>query len=245
MIYRFASCALSLIVFCWISAMAGEKPKTRKLEDLLEAKVFQGKNGKTLPYRLLAPEKIEEGKQYPLIIFLHGAGERGTDNLAQLVHCVKDFTPAKVRSQYPCYLVVPQCPPNDGWIKQSLWGLAKHTMEEKPGPSLGLVLEMIPKLVKELPGVDAQRVYVAGLSMGGYGTWELLQRAPELFAAGIPICGGGGRGPGGPGRQGSPLGLPRRQGRRRQTGPHDRHGGRRKESRRHRQVDHVQGRRPR
>jgi predicted peptidase len=159
-------------------------------EQLLESRVFVGKDGKTLPYRFLSPEKVEEGKKYPLVIFLHGAGERGNDNKAQLLFCVKDLATANARAQYPCYLVAPQCPTNDSWIKAN-WALDKHTMEPNPSASLGHVLEMIRTLTEELPGVDSNRVYVAGLSMGAFGAWELLQRAPELFAAGVPICGGG------------------------------------------------------
>ncbi len=155
-------------------------------EKAFETKEFKGKDGKTLLYRLLRPTKVAKTRHYPLVVFLHGAGERGDDNKAQLKHVMKDFLVPTVREKYPCYIIAPQCPKNSSWM-----GGRRGPTAGKPSEALKLVLELIPAMLKELPGADPDRVYVAGLSMGGFGTWELLQRAPELFAAGVPICGGG------------------------------------------------------
>lgn len=155
----------------------------------LEARVFKGKDGKTLPYRLLTPPKVEPGKTYPLVLFLHGAGERGTDNTKQMVHGVPQFAAAKTRAQYPCFLVAPQCPNGKRWVEVD-WSAASHKQPKEPSAPMALTLELLDNLVKHLP-IDQQRLYVTGLSMGGYGTWDILARRPKMFAAGVPICGGG------------------------------------------------------
>lgn len=164
--------------------IAAESPKTP-----YQAKTDQGSDGKTLPYRLLTPETIEQGKQYPLVLFLHGAGERGRDNAQQLRHGAGEFAKPDVRRKYPCFVVAPQCPPESRWVEVD-WALAKHTMPKKVSGPLGLSLDLVEKLAAKLP-VDRQRIYVTGLSMGGFGTWEAPLRRPGLFAAAMPICGGG------------------------------------------------------
>jgi predicted peptidase len=141
---------------------------------LLEKRTFK-EGGGEMPYRLMKPEGYDPKKSYPLVVFLHGAGERGKNNENQLVHGVRDFAKAEHRKKYPCFLIAPQCPAGSFWTKKE---------PER------LVLELIPALRKEF-SIDARRIYITGLSMGGYGTWDLLARRPELFAAAVPICGGG------------------------------------------------------
>jgi predicted peptidase len=158
-------------------------------QKLYEAKTYKDAAGNALPYRLLTPEKIEPGKTYPLVLFLHGAGERGDDNAAQLMHGAGEFAKSANRQTYPCFVVAPQCPAKKGWVEVD-WGRSAHTMKEKPSEPLRLALELVDKLAAELP-VDKGRIYVTGLSMGGYGTWEAAARRPDFFAAALPICGGG------------------------------------------------------
>jgi predicted peptidase len=146
----------------------------------MEARVHKG----ALPYRLYAAKG--DGK-LPLLVFLHGAGERGDDNAAQLKNCVKHFM--KQQSVQPFHLVAPQCPKNRRWVEVD-WGAASHATPAQPSEPMGLLLDLLPALLKELD-VDPKRVYVTGLSMGGFGTWDLLGRRPDLFAAGVPVCGGG------------------------------------------------------
>jgi predicted peptidase len=152
----------------------------------LDKLVYKDAAGKELPYRLLRPAKVEVGTKYPLVIFLHGAGERGTDNEKQLIHGVPQFV--RRREQYPCFLIAPQCPGPQKWVEVD-WSAATHTQPEKPGDAGRMVLELIEKSLKDLP-IDEKRVYVTGLSMGGYGTWDLAARKPEWFAAIAPVCGG-------------------------------------------------------
>jgi predicted peptidase len=156
-------------------------------DTLLEKKTFTGSAG-MLPYRLLKPEAPESGKTYPLVVFLHGSGERGTDNTAQLVHGIAEFCTPENRKKYPCFLAAPQCPAGKRWVEVD-WTLDAHTLPKEPSEPGRLVLELAEALPKEYP-IDPNRVYLTGLSMGGFGTWDLLCRRPDLFAAAVPVCGG-------------------------------------------------------
>jgi predicted peptidase len=159
------------------------------LDKLLETHVFtQGKA--SLPYRLMKPADYDGTKAYPLVIFLHGAGERGRDNKAQLVHGIRDFASDEARKKHPCFLLVPQCPPEPRrWVEVD-WSARSHTMPKEPSEPARLVLAVIDQLRKD-HRIDEKRIYLTGLSMGGYGTWDLIARRPDLFAAGLPVCGGG------------------------------------------------------
>ena len=173
---------MTAVILALAGAAAAKDPA------FMEKLVYEDAGGKKLPYRLLKPLAVENGKRYPLVIFLHGAGERGADNEKQLVHGVPQFAAEENRKKYPCFLIAPQCPEGKRWVEVD-WGSDSHTMPKEPGEAGRLTLELIDKLVKELP-IDRDRVYITGLSMGGYGTWDLLARRPELFAAAAPVCGG-------------------------------------------------------
>jgi predicted peptidase len=159
-------------------------------QDSYEAKTYENAEGQKLPYRLLKPEKIEPGKRYPLVLFLHGLGERGTDNVRKLLWGAGEFAKPANRQKYPCFVVAPQCPPTGLWMPQDLRELQSPDfhLTKKPSKPMALVIELLDKLVGgDLP-VDKNRVYVTGLSMGGFGTWDLVERRPTFFAAAIPIC---------------------------------------------------------
>jgi predicted peptidase len=154
-----------------------------------EPREFRGDSGGTLLYRLMKPIDYQFGKKYPLIVFLHGAGERGDDNLITLVHGAREFALEERRRQYPAYVLIPQCPKEKKWVEVD-WKLPESKMPEQPSDSMGLVKALIDTMV-ESAGVDETRIYITGLSMGGYGTWDAIARYPNFFAAAIPICGGG------------------------------------------------------
>jgi predicted peptidase len=158
---------------------------------LLEKRTFKGADGGTLPYRLLKPDGYDPQKRYPLVLFLHGAGERGDDNTAQLKHGVAEFTREDVRRKYPCFLAAPQCPRRSSWAPISRLGdpHAYH-QADRPSEPLRLALELVESVQKEF-SVDEQRLYITGLSMGGFGTWDAITRHPDRFAAAVPVCGGG------------------------------------------------------
>ena len=176
--------SLSVSAFAFLpTASAVDGPEAYKFN------TYKAADGLKLPYRMLSPKKIVKGKTYPLVLFLHGAGERGTDNDKQLVHGCGEFAKPNNRQKYPCFVVAPQCPDGKRWVEVD-WNLPSHTMPEKPSVSLKAALELVEKLAAELP-VDKSRIYITGISMGGFGTWDAIQRRPELFAAAIPVCGGG------------------------------------------------------
>lgn len=172
--------ALSMIPLATVLADERDRFAARTYTD--------GKGGKLL-YRLLTPKDYDASKKYPLVLFLHGAGERGADNAAQLVHGMKDFASDKIMAEYPAFVIAPQCPNGEKWVEVD-WSADKHDMPEKPASAMHLTLAAIEGLRKEF-SIDGDRLYITGLSMGGYGTWDAIQRHPELFAAAVPICGGG------------------------------------------------------
>lgn len=143
----------------------------------------------TLPYRIFVPPDLPKDKKVPLVLFLHGAGERGEDNTKPLIHGIANFLDYQKKNNRPAILLIPQCPSNMRWVEVH-WGDQAHTMPEEPSIPMRAVLKLLEQTMKELP-VDAQRVYVTGISMGGFGTWDMIQRVPGLFAAAIPVCGGG------------------------------------------------------
>lgn len=153
------------------------------------AKVWKDGDGGELLYRWHEPEKKEQGAVFPLVLFLHGAGERGDDNRAQIKHGVADILKWTAENDQPCFLLAPQCPKEVWWAE-----LDRETMNLMPGGKPEKPLLRVLKLVEEVmekQSVDPGRVYVTGLSMGGYGTWSMLATVPEKIAAAMPVCGGG------------------------------------------------------
>ncbi len=140
----------------------------------------------TLPYRLAYPQKYNPKKKYPLVIFLHGAGTRGTDNEAQLVGVPAALTDSSGRSQYPCFILAPQCKKTDVWVKFPNFPKSLHATEAAT-PSMGVLIALTDSLLRS-GMIDTRRVYVTGYSMGGEGVFDLLTRRPEMFAAAAPIC---------------------------------------------------------
>lgn len=150
------------------------------------------KNEHVLPYRFYKPG-VQKGKKYPLVVFMHGAGERGVDNRKQFMR----FSCSRFWEKYPCYVLAPQCPERKDvsgdaecvWV-YTPFGAQDHSMNKEPTWPMQLSLELLKKIIAE-NNIDPDRIYITGLSMGGFATWEMLQRKPSLFAAGMPICGGG------------------------------------------------------
>ncbi len=144
-----------------------------------------------LPYNILKPNEAK-GK-LPLIIFLHGAGERGDDNERQLVHGSNLFIDSL--DKYPAVYLFPQCPLNGYWsnvnIDRDEYPLKLNFSPSAPPTSaLSAVMELIDQIIKDYP-IDNKLIKIVGLSMGGMGTYEILQRRPDLFNSAIAICGGG------------------------------------------------------
>jgi poly(3-hydroxybutyrate) depolymerase/lysophospholipase L1-like esterase len=154
-----------------------------------EARTFTAPDGGTLGYRLLKPDHYDSAKKYPLVLVLHGSGERGEDNEAQLKYGASLFLKPAAREKFACFVVFPQCPPEQKWADVD-WSSDHPVQPEKVSAPMSHVLGALDGLEKEF-SIDQDRLYVAGLSMGGYGVWDLITRAPEKWAAAAPICGGG------------------------------------------------------
>lgn len=145
-------------------------------------------------YRLLRPIADDgvgrNAHRYPLVLFLHGAGERGNDNVKQLKYLPTWLAEPALRRRHPCFVLAPQCRMDERWVDVS-WADVKST----PQPATPTIdLAAATKALEETLGreaVDPARVYLTGLSMGGYGTWDLAARQPDRFAAILPVCGGG------------------------------------------------------
>ena len=161
-----------------------------------ELKLYEKENfvyeNDTLNYRILKPLNYNPNKQYPVHLFLHGSGERGNDNSSQLTHGGMLFLKKENREKYNSWVIFPQCSKNDRWpsLSTDQWNKTINNKITKPNKSLGLVIKLMDEFI-EKKQVDKQRIYVSGLSMGGMGTFEILFRRPNMFAAATPICGNG------------------------------------------------------
>lgn len=160
------------------------------LRERLERRVYTSADGQTLPYRLAIPKNLDPTKRYPLIVFFHGAGERGSDNEAQLAHAeVLHLVSDAVAAQHPALLVAPQCPLDCRWVEADWSATTAHRTPPQPSRPMRLTMELLDALEREFP-IDPGCRYVTGFSMGGYGTMDLVVRRPSAFAAAVPLCGG-------------------------------------------------------
>lgn len=145
--------------------------------------------GYSIPYNLFLPEDYNETTYYPVILFLHGAGERGTDNAVQ----VNEYLPALFETRpellSQTIIIAPQCPTEDQWVNTP-WENGNYSVDEIPeSNALNTALHLLEYVVSTYGG-DRCRIYITGLSMGGFGTWDAIMRHEEIFAAAVPICGG-------------------------------------------------------
>ncbi|MEM9077374.1 MAG: alpha/beta hydrolase-fold protein [Bacteroidota bacterium] len=182
----FASLAFILVFLLNSKTMAQDTSAYQK-------KTFE-KKGKLMPYRILLPQDFNPKTKYPLILVLHGSGERGNDNEAQLVHGSELFLQEEIRNTYPAIVVFPQCAAESSWAKIDVTGDFPDREfifyeDAEATPDMVLLEGLIKQLKKEYK-ITKDQMYVGGLSMGGMGTFELVQRNPKMFAAAFPICGG-------------------------------------------------------
>ncbi len=170
-----------------VSATLGEAQTSKFLAGQQTAK-----DGLQLPYRLFVPDNYDSLQTYPIVFALHGAGERGTDNSLQLTtHKLATIWAAdSIQSKHPSFILAPQCPPNPAvWVHTPFGGGTYDHSKVALSRPLRAALEILDSTLERY-NIDRNRVYVTGLSMGGYATWDVLMRFPDRFAAAIPICGG-------------------------------------------------------
>ena len=154
-----------------------------------EYKRYPTEGETSLPYRIYWPEGVENTSPTALVVFLHGAGERGSDNERQLIHGTRDLLRYSIERQEPLIIVAPQVPLDERWVDVA-WDERVHRMPEHPSESMSMLMGLLSELTSD-SRVDRDRVYITGLSMGGFGTWDLIARWPDTFAAALPVCGGG------------------------------------------------------
>jgi len=163
-------------------------------QGVFEKKSFVNDSGQSLSYQILYPVNYDPSIKYPVVLVLHGAGERGDDNEAQMKYGTQVFLNPENQTKFPAIVIFPQCP------KDSYWSSVKIDRTQKPtlfnfdyaqniNWPLQSAIDFVKSLVKSKVA-DKKRLYIMGLSMGGMGTMEAVSRNPKMFAAAIPICGG-------------------------------------------------------
>lgn len=169
---RIRTTSLAILATALLLAAGSLRAATDK--DFL-TKTFTDAKGAT-PYRLFVPKEYNGKTPLPLVVFLHGAGEKGNDNQKQISNHANGAMVFAEQKSNPCLFVAPQCGPgNASWASP---------MEREHVP---LIVQAICKEYK----IDENRIYITGLSLGGNGTWVQLADNPKLYAAAIPICGWG------------------------------------------------------
>jgi predicted peptidase len=157
----------------------------QEIEEIFLARIFTDSSGNKMPYRLFIPKDYNQTSLYPIIMYLHGGGGAGTDNIKQITGYNTNgthvwLTPEN-QAKYPTFVVAPQLPGMNRW---NTW--------DSPNLSLyaRVAMELLKALIKEF-NIDPDRVYLTGQSRGGYGTWDIVSKCPDFFAAAVPLCGGG------------------------------------------------------
>jgi predicted peptidase len=151
-----------------------------------QSKTFEdGKS--TLRYFLSRPESLQPGTKVPLIVFMHGGGPRKPQESPN--DSSKFLVEDALQKKYPSFVIAPQLSSGRCWSNHG-YGEGNHSIDASPTEPLRLVLELISKIGAELP-IDTDRIYLIGVSNGGYAAWDMLARRPELFAAAAPMEGGG------------------------------------------------------
>jgi predicted peptidase len=171
-------------IICMQCLIATAQPSRFSVQQYINEK------GDTLRYRMLYPD-YDTLRKYPLVIFLHGSGERGNDNDAQLKWGVQAFATDEMMTMYPAIVIAPQCPLGVGWSNFSRTNTSRNMqLQATPSKPMELLIALIHDMIKKAP-IDTNRIYITGLSMGGFGTFDAIERYPNLFAAAMPVCGGG------------------------------------------------------
>jgi predicted peptidase len=163
------------------------------------ARTFTDSHGYVLPYRMLAPTAHPvhattgtlngDPEPMPLVLVLHGAGERGNDNCAQLRNGVAELLgSATATARFPCFVLVPQCPTQHRWVEVD-WTAEHHALPLEVSAPLSATVELVGSFLNYYR-IDSQRLYLIGLSMGAFGVWDPLSRWPKRYAAAVSICGG-------------------------------------------------------
>ncbi|MCD4831399.1 MAG: prolyl oligopeptidase family serine peptidase [Anaerohalosphaeraceae bacterium] len=148
---------------------------------------YQAQDEQKLKYRFYSPSENDGKKKYPLVVHFHGAGSRGDNNTSQIYLACKVTSEENVK-KHPCFVFAPQCPFKKKWVNAD-WTKLSHKQSPKPNAQMAMVMAAIDEIIKQYP-IDTKRIYVYGQSMGGFATWDIICRRPDMFAAAVPVCGG-------------------------------------------------------
>ena len=167
-----------------------------KLLNVFSASTYLASDGTSMPYRIYVPSNYDPSKPFPVVTVLHGAGERGTDNSAQLKNMVAKLFNQENSPYLNSIVIAPQCPwtNSDGtearWVDWN-WEQGNYSTQSiAESNELNAVYELLSGLNDKM-ATDTSRYYIMGLSMGGFGTWDMLARHGDMFAGAVAICGGG------------------------------------------------------
>ena len=176
---------IAISLLAWLLATAALAAEEKKAS--FESEVHVGHKGEKMPYRILKPQGFDKAKKYPIVLFLHGWGERGTDNKAQLKTIGSVFRKVAIREKYPCFVIAPQA--SGSWVERPVFD-KPILLSKNPTANLMMAVEIVAKVEKKY-STDANRVYVMGYSNGACGVWELLERIPQKIAAAVLMAGAG------------------------------------------------------
>ena len=158
----------------------------------LEARYYHNeKYAYDLPYRFYAPTGLDIDGKYPMVLVLHGGGGRGTDNRSHIGIGVEVLTSDEFQRKHPCFVMAPQCPTGSQWVNTTFTKTPfdNYKQEEIPeSDAMKMIIASILSLIHEF-NIDDNRLYVMGSSMGASGTWDLITRYPDLFAAAVTMSG--------------------------------------------------------
>ncbi|KAA3610413.1 MAG: phospholipase [Calditrichaeota bacterium] len=159
--------------------------QNQKIDHRFQNEFCINSTGKKLPYRIFIPEQQDSIQKYPLIIFLHGGTGAGTNNIDQISGKNRSgshiWLEEEIQLKYPAFVLCPQLPPFQRWNDPLSDSLTVYTK---------MFFNLIDSLMITNP-IDTNRIYLTGQSLGGWGVWYLIGKRPEIFAAAIPVCGGG------------------------------------------------------
>ncbi len=176
--------AISMLIAV-VALVSSPTCTAQNLIDGFEPRMYTDQEGANLPYRLFVPGESVRTNPLPLIVFLHGAGGAGTDNLKQIsggnAISTHTWTTTEMQARHPAFVLAPQLPPS------IQWGIPES---DEVAPLTQQVLNILVNLSKEFL-IDSDRIYLIGQSRGGVGTWDLISKRPELFAAAVPLAGRG------------------------------------------------------
>ena len=183
---------LLLSAACCVLLLSSAPSRAQTLHGFVEKSVTvkEGDTQRRVKYRLRSPSRMEKGKKYPLIFFLHGAGERGSENKAQMRHFPELWRRRDFATQFDVFVLAPQCRREKKWVDVPWSTTTSSPLPKQSSADMRAALAALDATIKAYP-VDTSRIYLTGLSMGGYGSWYLAARYPKRFAAVGPVCGGG------------------------------------------------------